>query len=75
MHLHCAIGDHLLPSEASRARGSANALALVINARPDGWGNADHHDHDYGYDHYPQNWIWFGLALWTGLAEPPELTP
>ncbi len=22
--------------------------------------------------YYTQNWIWFGLALWTGLALPPE---
>jgi endoglucanase len=28
------------------------------------WGTPD--------DYYAQNWIWFGLALWTGRAVPPE---
>jgi endoglucanase len=23
-------------------------------------------------DYYAMNWIWFGLALWSGLAVPPE---
>jgi len=28
------------------------------------WGDPD--------DYYAQNWVWFGLALWTGRAAPPE---
>jgi endoglucanase len=23
-------------------------------------------------DYYAHNWVWFGLALWSGLAAPPE---
>lgn len=33
----------------------------------DGWEDVD--------DYYSQNWIWFGLALWSGLAQPPEAQP
>lgn len=29
-----------------------------------GWGGED--------DYYGQNWTWLGVALWTGLAVPPE---
>ncbi|MBO87865.1 MAG: hypothetical protein CL927_21140 [Deltaproteobacteria bacterium] len=33
----------------------------------DGWGDPD--------DYYAQNWIWFGIALWSGVAMPMEMTP
>jgi len=29
-----------------------------------GWGRED--------DYYAQNWVWFGIALWSRLAIPPE---
>ena len=31
--------------------------------RRGGWGDRE--------DYFSQNWIWFGLAAWTGLAQPP----
>lgn len=34
---------------------------------PDGWGDPD--------DYYAQNWIWFGIALWSGVATPTEMNP
>ncbi len=38
--------------------------ALEILPRRDGgaWGEPD--------DYYAQNWVWFGLALWSGVATP-----
>lgn len=37
---------------------------LAPVSHPRGWGDAD--------DYYSQNWVWLGLALWTGMAVPPE---
>ena len=32
-----------------------------------GWGDTE--------DYYAHNWVWFGLALWGDLADPPRATP
>ncbi len=39
---------------------------IVGLARRGGWGDRS--------DYFSQNWIWFGLASWSGLAQPPEGT-
>ena len=62
----------LLPAWAIGSSSAAEQLyttAIAPTRGPNGWGEPD------DYDYYAQNWIWFGLALWTGLASPPELTP
>ena len=37
---------------------------IASTRQPWGWGESD--------DYYSQNWVWFGVALWNGLARPPE---
>ena len=67
---HLALYGALLPAWAIDSPGAAEQLytATIAPTRGrDGWAD----DRDY----YAQNWVWFGLALWTGLASPPELTP
>ena len=51
--------DLMRPGAATRLYG--RAIAPVTTPR--GWGDAD--------DYYAQNWVWLGMALWTGVARPP----
>lgn len=48
------------PAEARRLYRRELAPARAAT----GWGRPS--------DYYARNWIWFGLALWSGLAVPPE---
>lgn len=60
-----ALYGSLLPAWSTRDGRAAAALfeAEIAPTRTGpGWGPAD--------DYYAQNWTWFGLALWTGLAGP-----
>lgn len=49
-----------LPAEAEALYGAHIAPRRARH----GWAEAD--------DYYGQNWTWLGLALWTGIARPPE---
>ncbi len=40
---------------------------IATSWRSGSWGNPS--------DYYSQNWVWFGLALWEGLALPPKGLP
>ncbi len=67
---HPALVGALLPAWAAEDQDAAMRLyetEIAPSAGQDGWGDAN--------DYYAQNWIWFGLALWNGLAVPPEMTP
>jgi len=67
---HPALYGALVPAWAIDTPDLAAELysATIASTRgDDGWGDPA--------DYYAQNWIWFGLALWSGLAVPPELTP
>jgi len=57
----------LLPAWEEVSRRDARALyrtRLAPRHAGGAWGRPT--------DYYAQNWIWFGLALWSGLATPPE---
>jgi hypothetical protein len=57
----------LLPAWATARPEDVESLYRrhIESARnKDGWGEPK--------DYYAQNWTWMSLALWAGLARPPE---
>jgi len=67
---HLALYGALLPAwgvDVPNTAAELYATKIAPTRGPNGWGDPA--------DYYAQNWIWFGLALWSGLAVPPEMTP
>jgi len=59
----------VLPAWAITSPDDARSLYehVIFPARTvSGWGDTE--------DYYAHNWVWFGLALWGDLADPPKLT-
>lgn len=67
---HLSLYGALLPAWGALAPDAATRLytdAIAPTRGRRGWGDVR--------DYYAQNWVWFGLALWSGLAVPPEMIP
>lgn len=67
---HLALSGALLPAWGVTDPDAASDLYtsdIAPSLGPDGWGDPA--------DYYAQNWTWFGIALWTGVAVSLELTP
>ncbi|MFK7931569.1 MAG: glycosyl hydrolase family 8 [Myxococcota bacterium] len=67
-HDYLGMYGALLPAWHHSRPGDAHTLYKTQIEPSDSlgvWGRPD--------DYYAQNWVWFGLALWTGLATPPEV--
>jgi len=67
---HLALTGALLPAWGLLDPDAAADLYtsdIAPTLGPDGW--------DDPADYYAQNWTWFGIALWTGVAVSSEKTP
>lgn len=67
-HDYVGMYGALLPAWHHSRPGDA-ALLYETHVAPSATGGIWGRPNDY----YAQNWVWFGLALWTGLAKPPEV--
>ena len=58
----------LLPALAPMGYAGEGDLYLTIlkhREQAGAWGSPG--------DYYAANWVWFGVALWSGVARPPEV--